>query len=195
MRTCLVATFCAAIAAGLLALAVSTAVARTFSLDNQDFRWTFNNIELAMGELVTTCKLTLEGSLHSRTIAKVAGSLIGHVTSVRTGECAPAVTILTETLPWHVRYQSFSGRLPDTTLVLVSVRFNLRQSVCLLGTDLEFRVVRNPTSRELTAVVLPIQEASLTGLFCPEVSAVLRSNGNGSSVKLVSPVRVTVTLI
>lgn len=60
------------------------------------------------------CPLTLEGSLHSSTITKTARSLVGVVTGARAGECG-IVTLrtLTANLPWHVRYQIFTGTLPN----------------------------------------------------------------------------------
>jgi len=62
------------------------------------------------------CFLTLHGSLHSRTIRKVAGTLVGFIDAVIRGSCAEgAATILSETLPWHIKYTGFSGRLPDIT--------------------------------------------------------------------------------
>jgi len=61
-----------------------------------------------------SCPLTLAGSLHSRTITKVAGALIGFINRASFGTCNPgSATVLQATLPWHVRYLGFSGTLPN----------------------------------------------------------------------------------
>src|SRR6476659_4992344 len=111
----------------LMALAVGAASARNFSASNPQFRATFNNFEINFergeegGFGITTCHLTLEGSLHGTTIVKGQGTLLGYITSVTTGQCNYGLvpyTILAETLPWHVSYAGFSGRLPNITLLL-----------------------------------------------------------------------------
>ena len=66
-----------AAAALLLAGLVATASARTFSVSNQTLRSQFREVNFALPFFTTRCQVTLEGSLHSRTIAKVMDSLIG----------------------------------------------------------------------------------------------------------------------
>jgi hypothetical protein len=65
------------------------------------------------------------------TIAKVRKSLIGYVTTARIGTCESGrVTVLTETLPWHLTYESFSGPLPNITrirILLVNAAFLVEQ--------------------------------------------------------------------
>jgi hypothetical protein len=105
MRIKPAAALSAAVAIAVMALNVTTATARTLSIGpSQQFRETFNDIESSFGEIRNDCRLTLEGSLHARTIAKVAGALLGYITRFATGQCTQGTTILTETLPWHVRY-------------------------------------------------------------------------------------------
>jgi hypothetical protein len=73
------------------------------------------------------CDLTLEGSFHSRTFPKTPELLIGYLTRVGTANCTLTTTILTATLPWHVRYTGFSGALPDITAIrarIVGVAFS-----------------------------------------------------------------------
>jgi len=105
----------AAIGATALAGAlVSSASARNFSLSHQTFRGAFREVRLVLAFGTVNCQMTLEGSLHARTMPKVAGSLIGYVTRAILGPCASGTTtILTETLPWHLRYRSFTGTLPN----------------------------------------------------------------------------------
>jgi hypothetical protein len=93
--------------------------------------------------------VTLEGTFAGRTIPKVTYTLMGRITEARVGtraECTGGeATVLRETLPWHIRYNGFEGRLPNIT--------NIRTLVA----DASFRVFDAPsnaiclfTSRETT---------------------------------------------
>src|SRR3954465_5363475 len=65
----------------LLATAINTASATRLSTSNQNVRLTWTSLEFAVSsEIVLRCQVTLEGSFHTRTIAKVEGALIGAVT-------------------------------------------------------------------------------------------------------------------
>jgi len=114
-------------ATALMGVLTSTTSARTLSFSSQTLRASFRSVEFIGVFGTTRCLLTLEGSLHSRTVAKVAGSLIGFITAARLGACtAGTATILTATLPWHDQYRSFAEALPvieriTTNLIGVSV--------------------------------------------------------------------------
>jgi hypothetical protein len=182
----------------LMAFAIGTASARNLSITNQNFRATFNNLEFIIEEIsTTTCRVTLEGSLHARTIPKTAGTLIGYITRVITGQCNPnVVTIQNETLPWHVRYIGFSGRLPDITLIIVRSQSSFRVSFCHTRSEIEARFSRDPLTTELVLAQIRRQIVSTTGLGCPAVNeAVFQSNGNGSVYLQGSLTRISVTLI
>lgn len=118
-------------AAFILASAVGTASANRLSVDERNFRVTWTMLEfVAEGHETVLCAVTLEGSFHSNTIAKVEGSLIGHITrAIKGATCTGgAATILTATLPWHVTYESFGGILPNITeidLLLVGASFRV----------------------------------------------------------------------
>jgi len=115
----LIATLGAAV---LLSALVSAASARSFSTSSQTLRSTFREVRFTLPFGVTNCQVTLEGSLHSRTIAKVVGSLIGFITRAILGPCSSgSATILTETLPWHTQYRAFTGTLPNITSLSVNV--------------------------------------------------------------------------
>jgi hypothetical protein len=77
----------------------------------------------AEGSSVIRCDLTLEGSFHTRTFAKTRASLVGYVT--RAAISRPCTggepQLLAESLPWHLRYDAFTGTLPRLT----SVRFQM----------------------------------------------------------------------
>jgi len=200
MHTKALAALCAAIATAVIALDISTVTARNLSLSNQNIRVTFNNLEFSPGfGEPSTCRVTLEGSFHNRTSAKVAGSLIGYLTRVTTGQCSPnQVTILTATLPWHVRYQAFSGRLPDISLILAKVfGESLRVGPCLARGDVDFGAARDPVTRELIGVEVPTQQIAVTNteFFCPIETVQFNSNGLGSIFLSNSSTRVSLTLI
>ena len=182
----------------MMASAIGTAAARSLSITNQSFRGTFNNLEFIVeGFSTTTCRVTLEGSLHARTMPKTVGTLIGYVTRVITGQCNPnQVTIQNETLPWHVRYVGFSGRLPNITLILIRSQSSFTVSVCHTRSEIEARFSRDPLTTELVLAQIRRQITSTTGLFCPVTNeAVFQSNGNGSVFLLGSNTRISVTLI
>jgi hypothetical protein len=68
------AGFIAAFAALIMTLGVASATAGRLSVSNRNIRVTFNNLEMTAERLGTdSCHVTLEGSLHSSTIAKTAG--------------------------------------------------------------------------------------------------------------------------
>jgi hypothetical protein len=122
-------------AALLLSLAVSTAVARRIQVNEQKFYVKWTNLQFGeptFGVEPVKCPVTLLGSFHSRTISKVLGQLIGYVNHAVVGRpeaCTGGeATILSEHLPWHVRYDSFAGTLPAITRVrlqLVGTAFRI----------------------------------------------------------------------
>jgi hypothetical protein len=120
----------------LLCAAVGTASARNLSLSTQTMRATWQNLEVSESFGVTVrCQLTLEGSFHARTHAKVVGTLIGYVN--RTALSCPLSEwrLLTETLPWHVRYRLFAGALPNIAswwTSIVGFAIGIRSSLGLL---------------------------------------------------------------
>jgi hypothetical protein len=113
----------------LLAVAVATLVfgslvgvasARNISSSSSTLRATFATVEFrGSGGTTTRCAVTLEGSLHSRSFSKVVGSLIGYINRAAVSGCA--ATILAATLPWHIRYSSFFGLLPNITSIRTNV--------------------------------------------------------------------------
>jgi hypothetical protein len=115
----LLATAGATLCVGTLAW---SAPARSLSITNRSFRAQFREIRLMMPFSTPSCEMTLEGSLHASTIAKVVGSLIGYITRGRLGPCrSGTATLLTATLPWHMRYREFRGTLPDISSVTIGI--------------------------------------------------------------------------
>jgi hypothetical protein len=113
-------------AACSLALAVGSASANRLSYSSQGFRiiWTSLTFSESGGNFPISCPVTLEGSFNSATFTKVRDATSGSITRavVNNVGCSEGqATILSETLPWSVKYQSFSGTLPS----ILSVRYNL----------------------------------------------------------------------
>jgi hypothetical protein len=126
----------------VLAAAVGTASARNLSVNEQSFRLIWTPLQLGTepggGGTVIRCNVTLEGSFHSRTIPKVARTLIGWVTraivahpctGAGEGFALTAAETGRETLPWHVTYEAFSGRLPNITRIRLLLRPSFRVNV------------------------------------------------------------------
>jgi len=106
-------------AAALLSALVSSASARNLELSSQSSRviwtrWSFR--ETSFFVINTECEIVMRGSFHTRTMTKTVNSLIGYITEASILRCARGgLTINRESLPWHRRYKSFNGALPNIT--------------------------------------------------------------------------------
>ncbi|HEX4806912.1 MAG TPA: hypothetical protein VFU94_13520 [Conexibacter sp.] len=106
----------------MLAAAVGSASANNLSMSNQNQRIVWSALNFIAGTSTVTCAVTLEGSFHERTTAKVIGRLLGYITRATVGTCVRgSATVLNETLPWHIQYAGFTGRLPTITSVLLNM--------------------------------------------------------------------------
>lgn len=127
----------AVLTASVLALACSSASAIRLALSEPTFRAVWTPARFVVSGFTINCSLTLEGSFHSTSIAKVERSLIGYVTRAAAGSCSTGtMSVLTETLPWHVQYGSFTGTLPNistvtTRIIGMSVGLNFLGTTCL----------------------------------------------------------------
>ncbi|HEX7289665.1 MAG TPA: hypothetical protein VF250_00945 [Conexibacter sp.] len=157
--------FATAAAAALLGVLVSGASARNLSTSNQQIRANFREVRFSGLFGTTVCQVTVEGSFHERTTAKVVGRLVGYITTVRLGPCATGTaTVLSETLPWHVQYSGFTGTLPNITRIdakAINAAFRLRTPegfACLSRSTPEQPVIgafnRDITSSQVTGAIL-----------------------------------------
>ncbi len=114
----------------VMAFVVGNASARRIETSSQQFkavwsRLTFNDAARVRVE----CSVTLEGSFHSRTLSKVSGQLIGFINGAHVASCVGGEARAdTETLPWHIQYNSFEGTLPNITgitLTLTNSKFEI----------------------------------------------------------------------
>jgi len=205
----------------VLALGVATASARNLSTSEQSIRATWSSLEFSAGVTIR-CRVTLEGSLHTRTIAKVARSLIGAGTRAifahpcTGGEAWADNGTESEPLgtapsrgPGHLTYESFTGTLPNISAVSFSVsRISFVVQATILGLTCRGRYGRaedNITgiaAREAGGGITSITpregtRASLVEQLGPNAvcSSTGTFSGTGSATQLVTGSRITITLI
>jgi hypothetical protein len=119
IRRTLLAIVGAAILLGALAGAAS---AGRLSTSEQRLRGVFRSMEFGLPSVTVRCEVTVEGTFHERTAIKDLGTLMGYITRTTLGACSSgAATILTETLPWHIRYSGFEGALPEITSIIAHI--------------------------------------------------------------------------
>jgi len=188
-------------AAVLMAALVSTASARSFETSSQTLRATFREVRFRGVFGTTNCVVTLEGSLHTRTIAKTVGALVGFITRATLGACSQGTaTILTATLPWHVRYAGFEGALPNITKLrtdVVGASFAVRETGGI--TCLTRSTAAEPARGEYevsggTVTGVVITGSIRTGAECFGAAGTFTSDAGAVTV-LNSTTRVTVRLI
>ena len=180
----------------LLGALVGVASARNLSSSSQTLRATFNRLDFSGGFGTVECAVVFEGSFHARTIAKVSGTLSGFVTRASITSCSRAsATVLSETLPWHVRYRGFTGTLPNINTVsadISGVNFRFREPTfgvtCLASGEL--RVAFN---REAGGVVTSAAASGTIPNSCGGSGTV--SGTSSSFTVLNSTTRITITLI
>jgi hypothetical protein len=99
----------------LLGALVSSASARNLSTSSQSNAVLWRRVDFSGGFGTVECEVKASGSFHTRTIAKVV-ALVGYITEATILRCARAgATINQASLPWHRRYKSFTGTLPNIT--------------------------------------------------------------------------------
>jgi hypothetical protein len=173
----LLATLAAAIT---LATVVTTATAARLSVTNQQTRIVWTSLRFENGvTLSMSCAVTLEGSFHNATFIKTRGLLIGNITraAVQNRQCSGGrATILLETLPWHVTYQSFTGTLPT----IAGITFNLIRAGFLIEQP-ELNLCRAVTTLERPARGIANIGAGgvVTGLRADETASIPLTNGPG----------------
>jgi hypothetical protein len=167
-------------ATAVLAAAVGTATAQRLVVSNQQIRAVWSSLEL--GNSVTSetlrCPVTLEGSFHSRTIVKTVGSLVGYVTraAVSNAVCTGGhATILQETLPWHLTYQSFTGTLPNIS----SVTLNLIRAGFIIETAANNCRAVTTALRPARGIATVGAGGAVTGLRADETATIPLVNGPG----------------
>jgi hypothetical protein len=114
----------------LLAALATSASARSFSTSERSFRATFAGFQFASSGVRITCRVTLEGSFHTATMAKVANALVGAISRgivahpctsgeawIDNGTEAQPLGSAPQKLPFHIQYESFVGSLPEISYI------------------------------------------------------------------------------
>jgi hypothetical protein len=114
----------------LLTLAVVTGSASATRIETSSLtiraKW---ESRLNLNATGVACDVQVEGRLHETRITKVSGTLIGQIERAEvTGACTGGTMWIlngierpTNTLPWHIRYDSFAGTLPVITAVKIQI--------------------------------------------------------------------------
>jgi hypothetical protein len=193
-----------AVATLALSVAVSTASANRLSMTSRAIRSVWRVVEFTASPGITVrCPLTVEGSFHSATFHKIRRALIGYMTRAGFGASASCtgggMTVLTETLPWHVTYEKFEGTLPNITHVGVEVigagvRIEERSlGACLArapAPGIEFLLV---PFEPITIIWRP---SSFTGgALCSLVREATMEGDNGRFTQLGNTIGVSIRLI
>jgi hypothetical protein len=194
----------------LMALAVSsTATARVFSLSNMNFRVVWTSLEFTQPFAFQNvlCSVTLEGTFHSQTISKVEKALIGYVTRAAVvNNCINGrATIHQESLPWHITYNGFAGRLPNITgirLLLNNARFQIKSNSLLRTCNVSLEALHEARGEVLLSAngeateLRPDESVSIPTRECEITEGQFRSEpGDGRITLLGNTTRIRVTLI
>jgi len=208
-----------ALAAGfLLSTTIATASARSFSSSSQTLRATWASFEFSLAGATVRCRVTLEGSFHSRTFAKVERSSIGAVTrAISARPCTggevwfdngvePAPGGRINRLPWNLTYEAWGFTLPNIELLdFLVTRFSVVRQIggsCTArygnATDNLTLITKRESGGGLTTITPAVGRDRVTlvtrlgGIFCPER---ITLSGTGNLTVLGSASRITVTLI
>jgi hypothetical protein len=167
----------------VLGAAVGIASANRFGLSDNTFKAVWNPLTFSepLGGGAVRCRVTLEGTLHSKTIEKIEGSLIGYVTRVSVAESSctgGTARPLAATLPWHIKYETFEGALPNIrriNILLEGTAFLVHVNLgpeCLFGGTARGIIIRvGNVAESLEAdpnTLIPlVRRLNATGANCP----------------------------
>jgi hypothetical protein len=196
-----------AVLAVMLCACAASASATRFAFRNElrtnSWRATWSEITFTGGFGTGRCALTLEGSFHTLTITKTRSSLVGFVNAASVSGCTFSGTVLRETLPWHLQYESFSGTLPNISSVqLKIIGFDFRITEPNFGISCLFRSTEalpliETLTREASGV---IRSATLSGTLASGAECGLRVSFGGTTTSFGTPpppssTAITLTLI
>jgi hypothetical protein len=182
-------------AAVLLGALVSSASARNLSVSSQTNTVLWRRMDFGGGFGTVECEVKVSGSFHSRSIAKVV-TLVGYITEGTILRCARGgATVNQASLPWHRRYRSFAGTLPNITgasETITGVEFTIREPTF----GITCTVARATSSTIGTATVSSgtITRADVSGTSrCGSFEGTL--SGSETNATNGAGARVTLTLI
>jgi hypothetical protein len=110
-------------------LVASTSARNLEETQTTSFLWTNWNFRGGFGTF--ECEVKLSGSLHARTTGKAVNSLIGYITEATVLACTRGTATVNQgSLPWHRKFRSFAGTLPNitgTSELVTGAEWNLRE--------------------------------------------------------------------
>jgi len=184
----------------LLGALVASASAGRLEISSLNTRVTWARINYTGGFGTVECEAVIEGTYHSRTIVKTTGSLVGYVTAANITRCARGgATVNRETLPWHDRFNGFTGTLPNITTVggrVVGTSWRIREPTfgitCTATAEENHAIIGNYT---LSAGTVAEVSVGITGggISCGSFEGTL--SGNTTNADNRSGARLTVRLI
>jgi len=179
----------------------AVASAGRLSYSSSTLRATFSRVDFTGGFGTIECQVTLEGSYHSRSMAKLSESLIGLATRAVVGTCERgSATILQETLPWHWTYESFRGTLPrifGINLRLTAGRFRLREPFfgiqCIVIIDATEPILLIHTRDVGSGILTSLELGGEAETDCATPARIRGRSTNFTALNSIA--RITVTLI
>jgi len=182
----------------LLGALVSSASARNFSLSEQSGTALWRSLRFAGGFETIECEVRISGSFHTRTMTKTVGSLVGYVTEGTILRCSRgSATINRGSLPWHIRYRSFTGTLPNITGVSATttgVEYTIREPI--FGVTCTVRRETSSTIGSFTISGGTITRSDTSGSSpCGSFTGTLSGGETNVTTTLTGTTRITITLI
>jgi len=173
----------ALVAGFVLLIAASSAEAEpTIAVEPAAVRAVWSVVTFTTSALSVECPVTLEGSFHSTTFTATSGLDVGSVTraSAAEGSCTGGrVRMLSETLPWRIKYESSTGTLPEISGIKLNVvGFALRGEAS--GLTCLYQSTESRPARA-TLEVRP-QTIAVTGLRLDETAGIPLASREGFCV-------------
>ena len=201
------------LAGAIVLISSGSVLARNFSISSSTFRQVYRSFEFESEGIETIrCPVTMEGSMHARTFAKVERALIGYINRAVSNEGACTgggrLTFLPESLPWHLINRGFEGSLPQISR---HIRGAIGQGSIIRtvknGVVCDYRIIdnsngatarlnRNTTSGQITEMRFTAAVMLVAGdpLVCPWIGP-NNIRGEGTETVPGTSTLITLTLI
>jgi len=187
-------------AAVLLGAFVSSASAGRLSVSEQRNQALFARLRFSGGFGEVSCEVLVSGSFHGRTGTKTVNSLSGYITEATILRCATGgATINQASLPWHRRFRSFSGTLPNITATsdtITGAEWSIREPV--FGVTCTTRRAESGNligTYTLSSGTVARADVSSEGSRCAGIAGTFSGSTTNVVNNLTSRARITVTLI
>jgi hypothetical protein len=163
------------------------------------FKWKAESpLTFAAFGFSASCEVRLKGTFHTTSFAKVRQNLVGSVTQASARQpCEgngawilngtefqifPEVPFATS-LPWNLRYFSFSGRLP----AISSITFAIVGMSVLIQSALESCLYRTTEAEPFVMIATREAGGGITALRADETATILVTRGNRELCRELTP--------